>query len=74
MPADAEPTLDGKECSTCKFYEPRYYGVGVCGRQNTSGSKIFTMKTSETPFPIFVAHSFLCIQYEQEPPIQKEIL
>jgi len=58
------------QCKDCRFFNPTYFQVGKCERQNSSNSKMFTDENK----PIFVFVSFGCACFEENPPDTKGTL
>jgi hypothetical protein len=71
-----ENEAEKDQCSNCRFWLPKYYAVGICGRQHESQSKMFTIGSvsSGEHAPLMTINSFLCSEYEPQKPTSAEIL
>ena len=59
-----------KTCAKCRFFRAKFHELGICDRQESSGSMIHTKGEDA----IYVATSFGCRQFEAPPDLGKEIL
>ena len=59
-----------ESCKDCKFFKPKYYGVGMCYKDSSPDAKFWA---SEKDAYILVHHSFSCSQYELAPDPEKDI-
>jgi hypothetical protein len=56
-----------KHCATCRFFRPKHFELGMCDRQDATGSMLHTKSE-----PIFVSTKFGCVQHEVLPDVSKE--
>jgi hypothetical protein len=60
MPEETKPN-----CQTCKFWSPRYFQIGRCGRESGANPKIWCNKDDA----IILTHmSFSCSEYTEQKP------
>lgn len=58
-------------CKTCRFWDPSYFQYGQCRREFTAHSKI---RSDGENTRIFTHITFGCVEYEQNPPEEKDTL
>lgn len=60
-----------KTCESCKFWAPRYFGVGECNRQARMHEKMWV---SEDKAVLFTVKSFSCVEHETVPNAEEGTL
>lgn len=59
-----------KTCYTCKYWQPRYQGVGRCTKEGSFGAKFWT----EEQKTLYMLSSFSCQSHEQQDPVAKDTI
>jgi len=62
-----------KRCSTCKWWNPKYSGVGECYREGRMHAKFWCSNAKDSA--LLTVASFCCIEHEEIPlDIQKDVV
>lgn len=57
-----------KTCSTCKFWQPKYHGVGRCSREGFAGAKHWVTEGKD----LLTVASFSCSEHAVVDPINRD--
>jgi hypothetical protein len=63
--------MDDKSCIKCKWWLPKYFGVGTCVREGAAYAKHWVSDDSKQ---LLTATSFGCVEYEPVPSVDKDTL
>lgn len=58
------------ECKDCRYFSPRYYGIGLCTRAGGSNAQLFVQDGKD----LFVSDKFCCVEFQRVKPTKEETL